>query len=327
MKKNLLKCTAILLASVMMLPSCSNEEIDTEIIKTENVLTVSDMQFRTFLCSVDSLNACYPSHKTRGSFYNGAGVGLADYIGGSCGGTIGRWAGGAIGSLSGNPIGTIMGSIIGRRVGPAICSAIASGLANMLLSCESTSNGIRVLQLKSDFSFTPLLDSESDSLGYYHNLVMVKLLDDADKYGFGTSSINCDLVYDDVVKYYKEFGIYNAELEQNQSLKAAIIAEIQKICQPAILYETGQISESQMIELNSAYLQSTCKFTVDEINTFKKFTGELTLKCASLEEDQLRNYSSNLSKVIQTSSLPQEKKVELAKTSQTIINSTLCWQQ
>lgn len=41
MKKNLLKCTAILLASVMMLPSCSNEEKGINSDEISNLLSLS----------------------------------------------------------------------------------------------------------------------------------------------------------------------------------------------------------------------------------------------------------------------------------------------
>lgn len=312
-----------MLLIVVVSVSCSDDE---KYVEQEEVgVEVINNGLNSFLLSVDSLNNHYSTVESRGSFWGGSGVAMADYVGYACGGSIGRWAGGILGSLTGNPLIGYAGAIIGGKVGPAVCGSLASGIANMLMSCNERTTSVLDLTLKSDLNIN-LFEENIDSLGLHHNMVMVKIVENADKYGYG-KSINKELLYDDIVKYCKELGYYDNELENNVLLKNAILAQMELICDVTIEYESGDISIDQLTQIHEDFLAQKCGFTENELRIFREFTCELALTCAQLDEDVMSAYSSDLNKVIQQSDITFEEKAQIASSAQMIINSSLCWQQ
>lgn len=145
-----------------------------------------------------------PSSQTRGSFWSGGAVGLADAAGWAAGAGIGRWAGGAAGSLGG-PATAVLGAFVGGRVGPYVCTFLASGTANFLCSRKFLRS---VSSDEKDFQFVGLVTNE-DAIGYYHNIMMTKLNENKNKYVSLSDSVDYGLIYQDIANYLREIGRYD----------------------------------------------------------------------------------------------------------------------
>ncbi|MGN0237738.1 MAG: hypothetical protein ACI4AK_06620 [Lepagella sp.] len=328
MNKNLIKSGIIVpfccFFIILAMSSCSNEgEIYTPAFET-NQNSTKNASYQAFLASVDSLNTQYSSDKqTRGTFIGGAGVSAADCLGHFAGGYIGRWAGGALGSLTGNPIGTIAGIYIGKRVGQCVTGAICSGLANMWLSCNPNTNAHDHLTLYSNFAFSDLLDSQTDSIGYLHNVCMIRLLEKKNQFGYGTA-INKSALYDEVVEFYKTRGIYE-EIFEDSMFKKCLISDISDFCDDVLSYELGNISYSELVDSFTIFLQTKCNCSSIEISKFRDFGCEVNLICSTLTKDQIDSYATELYQTINNSELTLADKKDLASFAQFIINSSLCW--
>lgn len=318
----------VLISVTTIFASCKDDDdtYNTHQVQTNNDPNIRETEaYIAFIDAIDSLNLEYSGAKTRGSFRSGFGVTLADETGRYLGGYIGRYVGGAIGSLTGTPVGTVAGCLIGQKVGPVLCNAIASGIAAKVLSDEVAQKTYDVPETKYCDVFLDITDEIIDSLGYYHNECMVMLNKKSGEYGSG-SNLNLDKLYDDVVKYYKSVGIYESELETNILLKKAILEEVEKICKPAVRYEIGEISENELIDINVDYLTNEINCTDDNVAIFKDFSCKLALKCADLNEDELKEYACDVNQVILDSSVPEEVKEELILSAESIVNSSLCWE-
>ena len=100
----------VLLCCVFLISSCSsnNQDIQTN---TEPYIPQEKIAIKALIDSIDMLNEKYPSVQTRGAFFTGGVVGLADAAGWAAGAGIGRWVGGAAGSLGG-PATAVLGTFI-----------------------------------------------------------------------------------------------------------------------------------------------------------------------------------------------------------------------
>lgn len=134
-------------------------------------------------------------------------------------------------------------------------------------------------------------------------------------------------MYDDIIEYCKECGCYQEEFANNEELKNTLINEMEKYCAPAIDYEGGNMSDEQLIKCYSDILKTSCKCSEEELEVFNEFTGKLVLKCTELDDVQIVQYATGLNNIIKTSSFTSQQKVEIAKSSNAIISSTLCWKQ
>ena len=104
---------------VVFVSSCSSDSQFAVSISDKNV-SQEEIAMNNLLDSIEVLNAKYPSSHTRGSFFSGGAVGLADAAGWAAGAGIGRWVGGAAGSLGG-PATAVLGAFVVGRVGPYVC--------------------------------------------------------------------------------------------------------------------------------------------------------------------------------------------------------------
>ena len=309
---------------VFLQTSCSNVYDEMQSCN-DTSSSVEDKNLAVLFNSLDSLNACYPTSTTRGKFWGGAGTSIADNVGRALGGKIGGRVGGTIGSLTGNPMGTIGGYIIGAKFGPMLCSAIASGFANMWLSCSVPNSSTSSLVVKSDMAFKSILDEKDAVLGRDHNIVMGKILTNPNRYGYGIK-IDESKLYDDIVENCKKLG-YSDSTYSSPEQKEKIIKAVRVIYEPLLKFEKQEIDEREFIEKYVEIL--TLRYRMDEraVNVFRNFTCKIAFKCAQLNEEQIHSYSEDLCKTIKESSIQEVNKIMIANSAQLVINSTLCWQQ
>lgn len=203
-----------------------------------------------------------PSSQTRGSFWSGGAVGLADAAGWAAGAGIGRWAGGAAGSLGG-PATAVLGAFVGGRVGPYVCTFLASGTANFLCSRKFLRS---VSSDEKDFQFVGLVTNE-DAIGYYHNIMMTKLNENKNKYVSLSDSVDYGLIYQDIANYLREIGRYDESLEDS-CVKEKIINQIKSICLISEKYKTNPDCDELVAE-QCDYLKDKCTLPEDDIKNIE----------------------------------------------------------
>ena len=307
----------VLLCCVFLISSCSsnNQDIQTN---TEPYIPQEKIAIKALIDSIDMLNEKYPSVQTRGAFFTGGVVGLADAAGWAAGAGIGRWVGGAAGSLGG-PATAVLGTFIGGRVGPYVCTFLASGAANALCSKACT-------RVVSSDNFEPQLVyvvSNEDSIGYYHNRMMTELCKNKDKYYISNGSVDYDLMYQDIVEYLHSIGKYDEALD-NAVIKSAIINQIKSICSISKKYQLNPVNDD-FINEQCNYLKTNCYLQDAEVNLYRDYSVKLYKKCSTLSDSQIENYSKDLSILIDNSNVSKNQKEELLLTADLTINSALYW--
>ncbi len=303
---------------VVFVSSCSSDSQFAVSISDKNV-SQEEIAMNNLLDSIEVLNAKYPSSHTRGSFFSGGAVGLADAAGWAAGAGIGRWVGGAAGSLGG-PATAVLGAFVGGRVGPYVCTFLASGAANFLCSRKFLRSATVD---EKDFQFVGLVTNE-DSIGYYHNIMMTKLNEDKNKYVSLSDSVDYGLIYQDIANYLREIGRYD-EILEDSCVKENIINQIKSICLISEKYKTSSDCEELVAE-QCNYLKDKCTLPENDIKTYRDFSVRLYNKCISLPNGQLEDYSKDLNVIIEKSTVSTPVKRELSLSADLTINSALYWQ-
>lgn len=312
-------------AMILFVASCSSnsqyDSVNTEPITNSESLSVDDqIAVSELIDSINHLNIKYPSMVSRGGFWSGGFVGLADMAGSAAGGAIGGWAGGAIGS-AGGPGGAIVGHLVGRKVGPFVCCFLASGVAQMICHVQRKTPDYDIIHKKFELIY---VISDNDSIGYFHNEMMGKIANNRARYE-QSGTLNYNLMYQDITNYLREKGQYDDALD-NPLVKFQIINKIKGICEISKKYESEPISED-FIDAQCEYLKTECNMTDSDIKLYKDFTVALYNKCSSLPDAQVENYSKELNQTIKNSKVSESVKERLEKTADLTINSSLCWKK
>lgn len=284
---------------VLSIASCNSDDrydvvVSKPITQPETLSSQDQIAVENLLSSISDLNAQYPSVSTRGAFTSNAAVGLADAAGFSAGRRIGAWAGSAIGSAAG-PWGAIAGHLIGSKVGPYVCTSLASGAAGWLCSKLFTR---AVADVDKKFEFVSIISSK-DSIGYYHNQMMVKIGNNRSRYIDQLGSVNYELMYNDIVSYCREIGQYDPSLE-SPLIKSGIINQIKKLCEISKKYEMNPTNEN-FVKEQCEFLKYNCNLSDSEVKLYKDFNVTLYEKCSTLPDNQIVNYSRDLNRIIENS--------------------------
>lgn len=321
--------------SILCLASCNRgiDDVDKSQEMTKYKSEISEnRELLKFLGSVDSLGEVYSQRKigySRGAFEkfrNDVGKSTVDLAGFVAGRYIGRWLGGAAGSLTGNVGVTIVGWYAGGKYGPYIVSTLASGIANIWLSCEGVIDNNKDIEPVGNFDMSINGDARNDSIGFFHNSVMCKISTNEDKY-IQEGNVNIDVLYDDIIKYCAEYGYYIEDFEKNQDLKEAIIGMILDYTDMVKLYKEDVISEDEMINMQTEKLVSDFSLNEEETLLLKDFSYKVVVDCAGLTDENVWEYAKALNALIENSSMTDSIKEDVAFSAQMAINSTICWKQ
>ena len=297
---------AVAVLSITAITSCTNDDEPKYEVQTEQGIDAENLQFAEFLMSVDSLKSNYAPIVTRGD-------------GDNCYVTIADAAGGFVGWLIGGRIG------VGKKRGAGYCSSLASAIVELALSCQEIIPVNSVTLAKQDFSVISSRygDDVTDSLGYYHNCIMVKITQDRAKYTVN-DSVNMGLIYDDVVSYCKDYGLYATEFDAPE-MKTRMLTQVGNMCDMLVQCGKGELSKEEFVERQSKYLKREYGLTDLERGVFKDYIAKETFYCATLDDNLLRKYAKDLDREIEASAMSNELKKEVSSVSQIIVNSTLCW--
>lgn len=325
---------------VFLFTSCATEEVPVN--PKDNKVdseTITNENFEDFMMSIDSLNATYVSTSSRG-FVGSCGKKLADQGGRMVGRFLGRWLGSAIGAATANPALACIGYVGGQQIGGLVGYAAASAAAEMLLSnagYASIPSGdmelIVDLNIKLSDVYSSDLKSRSesvektcDSIGYYHNYVMVRVNQNKDKY-IVNGALDMELLYDDIILFFKEVGVYSEPLAMCEPLKE----EMRKTSMDLALLTLQNLMDSetdnQLMDKQCDYIAHRAFATEEELKVYRDFTLSVAKKCNELSESDIHRYAKDLNKVIIESDLSQDFKKEIAVSAITTVNSSLCWQQ
>lgn len=278
------------------------------------------MALDNLLSSISDLNAQYPSSITRGAFCSSGAVGLADLAGSAAGKKIGAWAGSAIGSAAG-PCGAVLGYLIGSKTGPYVCTFLASAAAGWI--CEKLSS-----RASSDVIREPSLVymiTDNDSIGYFHNKLMVQIGSNRSRYVDITGTVDYDVMYDDIISYCREIGLYEPVFEDSL-VKLAITNQIAQICEISRKYK-GDPTNENFIEEQCTFLKHNCNLSDLDIRLYKEFEVELYERCSTLPDELLVDYSEDLGRLIEESDISDPIKDKLKRSADLTINSSLYWSE
>ena len=321
MKKNILAAFGIIFA----LASCTKEyeAISTKDYYQEKTKTM--IAYSDFMSSVDSINAQFSEGATSTRGLLGVFVGrFADVIGGWVGSKTGTAIGAGLGSITGNPSITIFGGFAGNKYGKSVGATLFSGAVGIFLNETKVDNPNNNYVVVSS-GFQNML--ELDSLGVHHNRAMVKL---ASKPNYYTKDwgIEYSSLYEDCVRFMVCDTIARDSLLADSLSKQTVISFLEQSIPSFIQYNNGEISIDSLLS-NELELMSVCNIAeLDSIQqdiytTFTKNVMETVQNFNPLEMD---TYAQSLSESIRKSRLPKEYKIDLLRTANIILNSTLCWQ-
>lgn len=307
----------------IMLASCSNEQ---EIITTKT--NIENYPIESFKLKIDSLNAIYSNginmHETRGyvtSHYLGVG---ADAVGSFVGGKIFSWAGSAIGAACGNPIIAVGGYLAGRKFGSSAGSAVASIGAAMLLDRYSTRSCLTTLPVLNDDYIVNIENPDSITDGELHNLIVVELLNNIDKYVLLNGELNYELILEDAYKIENRIQPYE------------FYEEFKKVCMENAIEQTKRIVNSSRLlaEDNGAFLDQVFEQLIPELNISKTEFDDANLlsrKVLStyikLDSLSVTEFSKSIDSVIDSSELNTNLKSELKSSNSIMRNSKIIWSE
>ncbi len=339
----------LFVACTLFLTSCDRENN----VIINNDLKTNDSNFDDFLCSIDSLNREYDQkYLTRSQTthqnldptdislepndYSIRRIGMvcaADWAGKVAGHYGGQWTGGVLGATitGGNPIGVIAGCWIGKKYGATIGGTIASAVVRELCSYQiavasnmadihnQNPNGVQ------DFVYNIDLHSGSnDSLGYYHNLVMYKILGTPQKYETG-DSLNLSLLYDDIVTCIAELiGEDKIHLLQ-QETKEFFLIQTKKFYENGELFYNGIITYDELLCQNEDILIND--FMVDYSTAHKctQLASKVYQEVSGLSNEQVHSYAIDFQNVVDGSNLCDSDRELVVSNTQILLNSKLCW--
>ena len=338
-----------LAACMLSLTSCDKEN---NAIITNEIQTKANI-FDDFLCSIDSLNREYDQKNlTRGQTthqnldqsdislepndYSIRRIGMvcaADWAGKVAGHYGGQWTGGVLGATvtGGNPIGVIAGSWIGKKygatIGGTIASAVVRELCSFQITVSSTMSDIYSQNLNGvqDFVYNINLHCGSnDSLGYYHNLVMYKILGNPQKYENG-DTLNLSLLYDDIVICLAELIGEDKNLLLQQETKEFFLIQTKKFYEKGELFYNGIITYDELLCQNEDILVHD--FMVDSSTAYKckQLASKVYHEISELSNEQVQCYAIDFQNVVNASNLCDSDRELAISNTQILLNSKLCW--
>lgn len=324
--------------SLFMLSACSTENESIDLRQTS--YSLSDENYHKLKGKVDSISNYYLSNhalaRTRANgdlmqyYDDGDLVSSSDDAGRVVGKCIGKYFGAYVGGLS-SPIGGILGSIIGRRVGAFAGGVSASFVTFLLINKKyNQSNRLNISAQANDTVAYYLPDSGNefnDSIGYYHNLVMYKLVANGDKYVLENKDFDYNLIYNDCIAYLNEYGVFDNCQEEmvvasRWDFKDAVISYVKNTSNISRNFVEGKITK---VEFRTQLMRCVDNYglTDEERLAISDYAVKLSETCSQLSYEANVQYADDLNYMISNSDISDELKSELRSTTNMIVNSTV----
>lgn len=350
MKKAFYFLAATVLAVIMTACSTDDQEPSMDIIP-EGTYDVNSIQARPadplaqFMVSLDSLNAKYPGHVSRGR--NDLLVSAADNLGRRIGEGIDKKAKtkGVFAPLVEALFSAVAEIVNGKDNG----SEVPEG--QMILAYD---NSIKVSEMedmakRSDDDIiiiggpinptlivfpddpTPVFPVREsihpDSMGYYHNSVMVMINQIKGSYSglFGYALV--DAVLNDIVDSYTQLGYDFSNEATDSEVHSQLVSIASEIAQISVNCYYMRLPLRDGIQEMRDYIRIETQFSDSNDDYYDDFLANVLAKCQSLTVSQIHEYAEDLNNLLINSDMPDETRVELGYIAESAINSSLCWMQ
>ena len=315
----------ILFISMFALVSCNNEQInsitDTPVKNSQEVLE--------FCTRIDSLNYYYSSmtllDTRKGYISSHIRSSCADSVGRYIGGKICSWVGGSIGTLFGNPVAVYAGIVFGKHFGGAAGSAVASIGAEWLMDRFVSRSDLNSSLVLDPNYVIPIEDYNNLTDGELHNLILVELLNNIDKYVLSDGNLNYDLLLEDALIIENKYTpIEDFELYKEYWKPLAVEQTKRIVNQTPLLNSAG----------NEAFLEGVYYSLLPELQVTKEefdnanLLSEKVLSTYILLDDvTLVEFSTDVDTAIETSELDSSLKSDLKVSNSVLTNSVLIWRE
>lgn len=319
-------CFLVLVLHLCALSSCS--QIDDDIVQKNSVPQEVSVEYQDLMFSIDSLNTLYLNNASIAStrnfkqyVANWATEGIADNAGRIVGGFLGRHIGCVVGGALGSPVGAIGGYLLGRRLGAIGGAVLASYGASRWLSTRASY--VNKSPVIIDYYLPENNVTETDSIGYYHNLLMAELSKNQDKYVTKSGELDYELMYIDCLNVLKSEGVINDEEMNDNELKNEIIEYAKETVALSNDCQNGNISQD---EYRSKLVDGMKVRGVsdDDIKIFNDFTPKLINTTNLLPIDLKKQYAEDVNTAIDNSLLAPTLKKEMRSTTNMLVNSSIC---
>lgn len=336
----------ITVLTVILFSSCDTSDNVTKKESQTNLSSVQLSEMKNVCSLIDSLNTVYTMDivkpQSRGfgrSLFDVCSGNIVDEMGSVVGGFVGKWVGSAIGSATGNPVFTVAGYVGGRYVGRKAGSVAASTAFAMALSkCHLTvpnpninkdeyvyynPNAFKRLTLN-DIDTTKNKANYTD--GEIHNIIMVKLVKNYDKYINPDNTLNYNLLISDALKYEQE--IVN---DPNYDMYYPIVKD-------KLTEQTKRIINASLnLDLENDYdayydrvyntLIPEIKISREEFNYATSISKNVSNTYFYLNTENTIKLSNEIDNVIDSSKLNDETKLELKNSNSILKSSSMLWKQ
>lgn len=311
--------------ALFMLVSCESSQN-----ANENLDAITASQKMTlFSLKLDSLSNAYSRrntiNSTRGVVSDYTLGAAADAVGGYVGSKLFSWVGSAIGAAMGNPVVAVGGYVVGRKFGKAACSTAASlGTAWILSKRKSRTNISSTLML--DDNYVVSIENPNNlSDGELHNLILVKLIRNIEKYEMSDNTLNYELILEDAYNFENEY----LPSEENDLYKAIsmskAVEQIKRIVNSSILLE----AENEKVFLDDVYnsLIPEVKVSKAEFDNANILSEKLLKTYIILDSNTASELEKEVDYVIDTSNLDVNLKTELKGANSILKNSSTIWKE
>lgn len=310
---------------IFTLVSCNKEQINND---TATILK-NNQEVIEFCTQIDSLNTYYSSlcniNSTRGYIFDYKVGSCADSVGKYIGGKICSWIGGAIGVACGNPAITYGGIVLGKHFGSYAGSAVASiGAAWLIKNCISRADTTPSLVLAPNY-IVPIEDYNNLTDGELHNIILMELLNNIDKYILSDGSLDYELLLDDAYIIENKYApIENFDLYK-EYWKPLVLEQTKRIVNESILLDN--VSSDAFLDGVYSSLIPELQITREEFDNANLLNEKVLSTYIILDDATLVEFSKKIDYVIETSELDTELKSELKISNSVLTNSSLIWRE
>lgn len=161
----------------------------------------------------------------------------------------------------------------------------------------------------------------SDSIGYYHNLLMSKLKESGKTYILNDNTIDYDEIYNDIVQLSRIYIPGANTFFDSSGTKQKIFLNITKDFVEKAKEEGASITDAfASIKDSDLYQIGVERIGINQVNLVYDKMAQVT---PGLTDEEFCSYSIELHKIIEKSALPDSTKVQLNTLNGIIVNSTL----
>ena len=236
-----------------------------------------------------------------------------------------------------NPVVAVGGYLVGRRVGGLAGSIVASYVYDKVrsgkgdghfVSVDTTKRGdgrfVRVDTTKNSMTAVFRPDDLTLSDGEIHNIVLLKLMNDSDKYIKEDGTIMYDSLINMAIKYEQSLFGDKDSVWVSEADKKQIAIETQTLVETAAAFDKDY-DENTFHNAVYKNLSKNLSITRSEFTNLNSLNMRLPQTYIGLSEKQATSFASDVNKIIDASALNHSTKNTLKSSNSVLLHSDLFW--